>query len=83
MAVNRSALSSQSNRAGYRVIGSANRTWIGSVVAGAVEWARRSGTAPGGRPWNIVTVLTDTGLRYLSKLYNPVWLAAQGLATGS
>ena len=55
----------------------------GLVVAGAVEWARRSGTAPGGRPWNIVTVLTDTGLRYLSKLYNPAWLAAQGLAAGS
>ncbi len=51
----------------------------GLVVAGAVEWARRSGPGPDGRPWNIVIVLTDTGLRYLSKLYNPAWLSAQGL----
>jgi cysteine synthase len=52
----------------------------GLAVAGAVQWARRAGRAPGGRPWNIVIVLTDTGLRYLSKLYNPEWLEAQGLA---
>ncbi len=49
------------------------------VVAGAVEWARRAGKTPDGRPWNIVTVLTDTGLRYLSKLYDPDWLRSQGL----
>ena len=51
----------------------------GMVVAGAVQWARRAGQAPDHRPWNIVTVLTDTGLRYLSRLYDPDWLRSQGL----
>ncbi len=47
----------------------------GINVAGAVRLARDLG--PGKR---VVTILCDTGFRYLSTLYNPVWLAAKGLS---
>jgi cysteine synthase A len=47
----------------------------GINVAGAVRLARHLG--PG---HVIVTILCDSGLRYLSTLYNPDWLAAKGLA---
>ncbi|OYY65861.1 cysteine synthase A [Sphingomonas sp. 28-62-11] len=47
----------------------------GINVAGAVRLAQDLG--PGKR---VVTILCDTGFRYLSTLYNPAWLAAKGLA---
>jgi cysteine synthase A len=47
----------------------------GINVAGAVRLARQMG--PG---HVIVTILCDSGLRYLSTIYNPDWLAAKGLA---
>jgi cysteine synthase A len=47
----------------------------GINVAGAVELAKMLG--PGK---TIVTILCDSGLRYLSTLYNPEWLAEKGLA---
>jgi cysteine synthase len=47
----------------------------GINVAGAIRLARHMG--PGK---TIVTMLCDSGLRYLSTLYNPEWLAAKGLA---
>ncbi|MCD2322427.1 cysteine synthase A [Sphingomonas sp. IC-56] len=51
----------------------------GINVAGAVRLAKHLG--PGKR---VVTILCDTGFRYLSTLYNPEWLEAKGLsATGS
>lgn len=46
----------------------------GINVAGAVRLARSLG--PG---HIIVTILCDTGMRYLSKLYNPAWLAERHL----
>lgn len=46
----------------------------GINIAGAVALARELG--PGKR---IVTVLCDTGFRYLSSLYNRDWLVAKGL----
>jgi cysteine synthase A len=46
----------------------------GINVAGAVRLARQLG--PGKR---IVTILCDTGFRYLSSLYNREWLEAKGL----
>ena len=46
----------------------------GINVAGAVALARELGP---GR--TIVTILCDSGLRYLSTLSNPQWLAAKGL----
>ncbi|MBA4041705.1 MAG: cysteine synthase A, partial [Sphingobium sp.] len=46
----------------------------GINVAGAVALARTLG--PGSR---VVTILCDTGFRYLSTLYNHDWLAAKGL----
>ena len=48
----------------------------GINVAGAVRLAQRMG--PGHM---IVTILCDSGLRYLSTIYNPQWLAAKGLAS--
>ena len=46
----------------------------GINIAGAVALGRQLG----GRS-RIVTVLCDTGFRYLSTLYNPEWLRAKGL----
>jgi cysteine synthase len=46
----------------------------GINVAGAVALAKQMG--PGK---TIVTILCDTGFRYLSTLYNAEWLAAKGL----
>ncbi|MEY2882356.1 MAG: hypothetical protein RL490_80 [Pseudomonadota bacterium] len=47
----------------------------GINVAGAVRLAHAMG--PG---HTIVTILCDSGLRYLSTIYNAQWLAAKGLA---
>ncbi|MFS0737333.1 cysteine synthase A [Sphingomonas sp. 1P06PA] len=47
----------------------------GINVAGAIALARQLG--PGHR---IVTILCNSGMRYLSTLFNPDWLAAKGLA---
>lgn len=47
----------------------------GINVAGAVALGKQLG--PGSR---IVTILCDTGFRYLSTLYNPEWRAAKGFA---
>ncbi len=47
----------------------------GINVAGAVALAREMG--PGK---TIVTILCDSGFRYLSTLFNPAWLAAKGLS---
>ena len=47
----------------------------GINVAGAVRLAQHMG--PGHM---IVTILCDSGLRYLSTIYNAEWLAAKGLA---
>ena len=74
----------------YRVSDAEGYEWMGRLldeeglclglssginVAGAVRLARDLG--PGKR---VVTILCDTGFRYLSTLYNPVWLATKGLA---
>ncbi len=47
----------------------------GINVAGAVRLARQLGSGS-----RVVTILCDSGFRYLSTLYNPEWLAAKGLA---
>jgi cysteine synthase A len=46
----------------------------GINVAGAIALAKEMG--PGK---TIVTILCDSGMRYLSSLFNPVWLEAKGL----
>ena len=46
----------------------------GINLAGALRYAREIGP---GR--TIVTILCDSGHKYQSKLFNPAWLAAQGL----
>lgn len=50
----------------------------GINVAGAMALAREIG--PGKR---IVTILCDSGFRYLSTLFNPEWLASKGLDGGA
>jgi cysteine synthase A len=46
----------------------------GINVAGAIRLAERLGP---GR--TVVTILCDSGMRYLSTLYNPAWCAAKGI----
>jgi len=46
----------------------------GINVAGALQLAREGG--PG---QVIVTLLCDSGIRYMSKLFNPEWLQARDL----
>ncbi len=48
----------------------------GVNIAGAVRYARQRG--PG---QTIVTILCDSGHKYISKLYNPEWIANNGLKT--
>lgn len=45
----------------------------GANVWGAVRHARSAA-----RPGAVVTVLPDSGNKYMSKIYNPDWLASQG-----
>ena len=47
----------------------------GINVAGAMALAKALG--PGK---TIVTILCDSGMRYLSTLFNPAWLKAKGFA---
>jgi Cysteine synthase len=46
----------------------------GINIAGAVKLARERG--PG---QIITTILADSGVRYMSKIFNPEWLKARGL----
>jgi cysteine synthase len=46
----------------------------GINVAGAVALGKKMGSGK-----TIVTILCDTGFRYLSTLYNPAWLEEKGL----
>jgi len=50
----------------------------GINVAGAVMLGKEL-VAEGRQNPQVVTILCDTGFRYLSTLYNPEWLAAKGL----
>lgn len=50
----------------------------GINVAGAVALARQIQPKID-HPARVVTILCDTGLRYLSTLYNPEWMKAKGL----
>jgi cysteine synthase A len=50
----------------------------GINVAGAVALGRKL-VADGRESPRVVTILCDTGFRYLSTLYDPEWLAAKGL----
>lgn len=50
----------------------------GINVAGAVLLARQLAEEGREHP-QVVTILCDTGFRYLSTLYNPEWLASKGL----
>jgi cystathionine beta-synthase len=45
----------------------------GTAVAGALELARRKP-----RLKLIVVIIPDSGRSYLSKIYNPAWLKANG-----
>ena len=47
----------------------------GTLIAAALRWCREQTEAK-----RVVTLVCDTGARYLSKVYNDSWLAEQGLA---
>jgi cystathionine beta-synthase len=47
----------------------------GTLLAGALRFCREQTT-----PKRVVTLVCDTGSRYLSKVYNDSWVAEQGLA---
>jgi cysteine synthase len=47
----------------------------GINIAGAIALARQLGTGS-----RVVTILCDTGFRYLSTSYNAEWRAAKGFA---
>jgi len=53
---------------------------LGGGTAGANIWACRQLQDQTDRPVNVVTVIPDTGLKYLSKFYNPAWRAERGMA---
>jgi cystathionine beta-synthase len=47
----------------------------GTLLAAALRYCREQTT-----PQRVVTLVCDTGSKYLSKVYNDAWLAEQGLA---
>jgi len=49
----------------------------GSAVMGAMKWVRKLGDRFKGK--NILTILPDSGNRYLSKVYNDDWMREAGL----
>ena len=46
----------------------------GTLLAAALKYCRRQS-----KPKRVVTLVCDTGNKYLSKAFNPVWLVDQGL----
>src|SRR5438105_13920622 len=46
---------------------------IGTLVAGALRYCRQQT-----KPKRVVTLVPDTGNKYLSKMYNDFWMAEQG-----
>jgi cysteine synthase len=51
----------------------------GINVAGAIELATYLRQQHGEKPYQIVTILCDTGFRYLSTIYNAEWMRSKGL----
>jgi cysteine synthase A len=49
----------------------------GINIAGAFRFAQQRGSGQ-----TIVTILCDSGHKYISKLYNPEWISANGLQEG-
>ncbi len=47
----------------------------GTLIAAALRWCREQT-----EPKRVVTLVCDTGAKYLSKVYNDAWLADHGLA---
>ena len=46
----------------------------GTLLAGALKWCRKQST-----PKRVVTLVCDTGNKYLSKAFDEAWLQEQGL----
>jgi cystathionine beta-synthase len=52
----------------------------GTLIAAAVRYCRDRGGRPGrDGPARVVTIVADSGAKYLSKVYRDEWLADQGL----
>ncbi len=47
----------------------------GTLIAAALRYCREQT-----KPKRVVTFVCDTGNKYLSKIYNPVWLKEHNLA---
>jgi cystathionine beta-synthase len=57
-------------------------TSSGTLIAAAVRYCRDLAgrpAGPGDRPARVVTIVADSGAKYLSKAYRDEWLADQGL----
>ena len=54
-------------------------TLEGPQFIGLTDAEVRQRRAEGRANPQVVTILCDTGFRYLSTLYNPEWLSAKGL----
>lgn len=51
----------------------------GTLIAAAVRYCRDRAARPGAGPARVVTIVADSGAKYLSKAYRDEWLADQGL----
>src|ERR1044071_7591248 len=49
----------------------------GTLIAAAVRYCRDRATHPGAGPARVVTIVADSGAKYLSKAYRDEWLADQ------
>ncbi|GAA1419570.1 PLP-dependent cysteine synthase family protein [Catellatospora coxensis] len=49
----------------------------GSAIVGALRWIREAGEEAVGK--KVLVILPDTGSRYMSKVYDDDWMAANGL----
>ncbi len=50
----------------------------GCILSGALTFCRRQPKPAGGRPMNVVTLICDSGAKYLSKMFNDFWMLDNG-----
>ncbi|MBY0261723.1 MAG: cysteine synthase family protein, partial [Phycisphaerales bacterium] len=50
----------------------------GCILSGALTFCRKQPKPAGGRPMNVVTLICDSGAKYLSKMFNDFWMLDNG-----
>ncbi|MEM1165250.1 MAG: pyridoxal-phosphate dependent enzyme [Planctomycetota bacterium] len=50
----------------------------GCLIHAALTWCRRQSPRAGGEPLNVVTLICDSGAKYLSKCFNDYWMIDNG-----